>query len=258
MAALLPIQTELRAALMSQSTLRASRRIATVQVSVDCGCGPAAVQSTTFNIKAPTVVTDEIDNAEVCAGETDSVVFQVAATGAGTLSYAWTLDGNPATDADGDKTKLTVDASALSVGSHPVNVVVTGDCGTDSSAANLVVNSNPTCDCVDLASMRYSCKTHRLGRLCSVFLEWAHVPSANQGWNCGLDKDCLLVDKTGVYTVTSENATVAGSQTAQLCFTIDITCSGAPAGVPVKAPPSKPTARGSLLSKLVSAMLWAL
>ncbi len=234
----------------------------TVQVSVDCGCGPPAVQSTTFNIKAPTVVTDEIDNAEVCEGATDPVVFQVAATGAGTLSYAWTLDGNPATDADGDDTKLTVNPSALSVGSHPVNVVVTGDCGTDSSSANLVVNSNPTVT----VTLSQACDTVTKLTAAAGFdsYSWSGPGFVVDGTGtCGLDKACLLVDKTGVYTVNVEDDnSCSGSQTAQLCFTMT---SPAPAsaqasvtapGPETTLPAQKPIARESLLAKIAKVVFW--
>ena len=233
----------------------------TVQVSVDCNCGPPAVQSTTLNIKAPTVVTDDIDNVEVCDTDTDPVVFQVAATGAGTLSYAWTIGGNPATDADGDDTKLTVNPGDFNVGTHAVNVVVTGDCGTDSSSANLVINANPTVT----ITLTQECDTVSKLTATAGFdsYSWsgpAHVVDATG--TCGPDKNCLLVNKTGVYTVNvTDSNSCNGSQTAQLCFSLT---SPAPAQAKVEVPAkdsnvaTKHAAKETFLAKLTRiALLWA-
>ena len=237
----------------------------TVQVSVDCGCGPPAVQSTTFNIKAPTVVTDEIDNVEVCDTDTDPVVFDVAATGAGTLTYAWTVDGNPApADADGDDSKLTLNPGDFAVGTHAVNVVVTGDCGTDSSSANLVINTNPTvtialtqeCDTVSKLTATAGFDTY----------SWsgpAHVVDATG--TCGPDKSCLLVNKTGVYTVNVTDANSCnGSQTAQLCFSLTSPAPSQSLRAMVEVPGTdsnavpKAAAKETFLAKLTRiALLWA-
>jgi len=234
----------------------------TVQVSVDCNCGPPAVQSTTLNIKPPTVVTDEIDNVEVCDTDTDPVVFQVAATGAGTLTYAWTIDGNPATDADGDATKLTVNPGDFNVGTHAVNVVVTGDCGTDSSSANLIIHANPTVT----ITLTQQCDTISKLTATAGFdsYSWSGPTPVNDPTNtCGPTKSCLLVDKTGVYTVhVTDSNSCNGSQTAQLCFSLT---SPAPAQqakveVPVTGSPAvtKVAAKETFLAKVTRiALLWA-
>lgn len=234
----------------------------TVEVTVDCNCGPPAVQNATFEVKAPTVINDEIDNAEVCFGATDPVVFQVGASGAGPLTYAWTLDGNPATDADGDDTKLTVDASALSLGSHPVSVTVTGACNSDTSNANLVVNANPTvtitlsqeCDTISKLTATAGFDTY----------SWSGpTPVTDPSGTCGLDKACLLIDKTGVYTVdVTDSNSCAGSQTAQLCFTMTSPAPSAPGRASVTAPESeskvpaqKRVVRNSFLAGLTRVLL---
>lgn len=228
----------------------------TVQVSVDCGCGPPAVQSTTFNIKPPTVVTDEIDNVNVCDTDTAPVVFQVAATGAGTLTYAWTIDGNPATDADGDATKLTVNPGDFNVGTHAVNVVVTGDCGTDSSSANLVIHANPTVT----ITLSQECDTVSKLTATAGFdsYSWSGpTPVVDATGTCGPTKSCLLVNKTGTYTVNvTDNNSCNGSQTAQLCFTLTSPAPSQPLRAMVEVPgtdsnaaPSAP-AKETFLAKL--------
>ena len=233
----------------------------TVQVSVDCNCGPPAVQSTTFNIKPPTVVTDEIDNVEVCDTDTAPVVFQVAATGAGTLTYAWTIGGNPATDADGDDSKLTVNPGDFNVGTHAVNVVVTGDCGTDSSSANLIIHANPTVT----ITLTQECDTVSKLTATAGFdsYSWSGPTPVNDPTNtCGPTKSCLLVNKTGVYTVNvTDSNSCNGSQTAQLCFSLT---SPAPAQqakveVPAGSPAAtKVAAKETFLAKLTRvALLWA-
>ena len=235
----------------------------TVEVTVDCNCGPPAVQNATFEVKAPTSVTDEIDNAEACDGATNPVVFQVAAVGAGPLSYAWTLDGNPITDVDGDDTKLTVDASALAVGSHPVSVIVTGACNSDTSNANLVVNSNPTvtitlsqeCDTISKLTATGGFDTY----------SWSGpTPVNDPSGTCGLNKSCLLIDKTGVYTVDiTDSNSCAGSQTAQLCFSMTSPAPSAPVRASVTLPGSesnvpapKRVVRDSLLARLTRVLLF--
>jgi hypothetical protein len=228
----------------------------TVQVSVDCGCGPPAVQSTTFNIKPPTVVTDEIDNVNVCDTDTAPVVFQVAATGAGTLTYAWTIDGNTATDADGDATKLTVNPGDFNVGTHAVNVVVTGDCGTDSSSANLVIHANPTVT----ITLSQECDTVSKLTATAGFdsYSWSGpTPVVDATGTCGPTKSCLLVNKTGVYTVNVTDANSCnGSQTARLCFSLTSPAPNQPQQAMVEVPgkdfnaaPSAP-AKETFLAKL--------
>jgi len=234
----------------------------TVQVSVDCNCGPPAVQSTTLNIKPPTVITDEIDKVEVCDSDTAPVVFQVAATGAGTLTYAWTIDGNTATDADGDATKLTVNPGDFSVGTHAVHVTVTGDCGTAGSSANLVINPNPTVT----ITLTQACDTVSKLTATAGFdsYSWSGpTPVTDPTNTCGPTKSCLLVNKTGVYTVTvTDSKSCSGSQTAQLCFSLTSPAPQAQAIVepPAKdsAPATKVAAKETFLAKVTRiALLWA-
>src|SRR5262249_46015379 len=78
----------------------------------------------------------------VCAGSTVAQTFSVVATGTGTLHYAWMVDGAPF---NGDSSSISVDPSALSVGSHPVKVTVTSDCGSESAMTALTATPLPPC-----------------------------------------------------------------------------------------------------------------
>jgi hypothetical protein len=226
----------------------------TVEVTVDCGCGPTVKQSSTFAVLTKTNITDEVDNAEACLGSTDLIPFSVTAVGVN-LSYAWTLDS---VSVGGNTSSININPSALSAGPHEVKVTVTGTCGSDTSTANLQINSNPTVT----ITLSQACDTVSKLTATAGFDTYAWsgpTPVVDATGTCGPNKACLLVNKTGTYTVNVTDANSCdGSQTAQLCFTITSPAPSAPAGLPVKAPPSKPTARGSLLSKLVSVMLWAL
>jgi len=95
--------------------------------------------SGTFTISAPTAITEQPANKEVCTGQ--SVSFSVVATG-NELTYQWKKDGtniNGATQA----TYQISSVSSNSAGSY--SCVVSGACGEDitSNSATLTVNISP-------------------------------------------------------------------------------------------------------------------
>lgn len=106
----------------------------TVEATGDCN---TATQSATLTVNPNTTATDPADQT-VCQGAMAG--FSTTATGAN-VHYAWTLDGSPF---NGDNSSITVDTSALSVGSHTVGLTVTGTCGTVTHSATLTVNANTT------------------------------------------------------------------------------------------------------------------
>jgi hypothetical protein len=106
----------------------------TVEASGDCN---TASQSATLTVNPNTTATDPADQT-VCQGAMAG--FSTTATGAD-LHYAWTLDGSPF---NGDNSSITVDTSALSIGSHTVGLTVTGSCSTVTHTATLTVNANTT------------------------------------------------------------------------------------------------------------------
>ena len=105
----------------------------TVGLTVTGSCGTVN-QSATLTVNANTTATDPADQT-VCQGATAS--FSTTATGTD-LHYAWTLDGSPF---NGDSPSINVPTGSLSVGSHTVDLTVTGSCGTVTQSASLTVNA---------------------------------------------------------------------------------------------------------------------
>jgi len=102
----------------------------TVEATGSCN---TATQTATLTVNAATTATDPADQT-VCEGDTAS--FATTATGTN-VHYAWTLDGSPF---NGDSPSINV--GALPVGSHSIGLTVTGECGTVTHSATLVVRAN--------------------------------------------------------------------------------------------------------------------
>ena len=105
----------------------------TVGLTVTGECG-TVTHTATLTVQENTTATDPVDQT-VCQG--DIAVFSTTATGTD-LHYAWTLDGSPF---NGDSPSINVDTSALSVGTHTIDLTVTGACGTVTHSATLTVNA---------------------------------------------------------------------------------------------------------------------
>ncbi len=194
----------------------------TVTVDVTGDCGSASAQ-TTLTINDATEITDPPDNAEACDVSHGPVQFSVAATGTGTLHYAWTVDN---VAAGTDSASLSYDPFALNPGAHTVKVVVSSDCGSDEATATLTILGQPSA-------------TVALTQECDAFSKLTATPSGGSGsgygfsWTgpagniaaddgvCGPTRACILVTKTGTYTVTvTDSKTCSGAQEADLCLSL--------------------------------------
>ena len=192
----------------------------TVDVTGDCGSDSAA---TTLTINDATEITDPPDNAEACDVSHGPVQFTVAATGTGPLHYAWTVDN---VAAGTDSATLSYDPFALNPGAHTVKVVVTSNCGSDEATATLTILGQPSA-------------TVALTQECDAFSKLTATPSGGSGsgygfsWTgpagsiaaddgvCGPTRACILVTKTGTYTVTvTDSKTCSGAQEADLCLSL--------------------------------------
>ncbi len=105
-------------------------------------CGTVDSAAVTVTVNAATAVTDQPDDAAVCAGSTATLT--VGASGTGTLSYQW-YEGASGT------TTTTVGTNSSSFTTPALTSTtqfwcrVTGDCGTvDSAAATVTVNAATT------------------------------------------------------------------------------------------------------------------
>lgn len=116
----------------------------TVTVSGTCGI---VVRNATLTVQENTSASTPADQT-VCKG--DTATFSTSASGAGTLHYAWTVDGAPF---GGDTPSINVPTGSLSVGNHPVTVTVSGTCGIVVRNSNLTVNApTATTDPVDVST----------------------------------------------------------------------------------------------------------
>lgn len=104
----------------------------TVEATGECN---TATQTATLTVNANTHTTDPPDQT-VCQG-TDAH-FSTVASGTGSFSYAWTLDGNPV---GANSPNVTIPTGALSPGNHTVTVTTTGACGSETQTAILTVNN---------------------------------------------------------------------------------------------------------------------
>jgi len=238
----------------------------TVTVDVTGDCGSASAQ-TTLTINDATEITDPPDNAEACDVSHGPVQFTVAATGTGTLHYAWTVDN---VAAGSDSNTLSYDPFALNPGAHTVKVVVTSDCGSDEATATLTILGQPSA-------------TVALTQECDAFSKLTATPSGGSGlgygfsWTgpagsiaaddgvCGPTKGCILVTKTGTYTVTvTDSKACSGAQEADLC--LSLSSQGPPnqasKAVTMKAQPETPASprpvTSIFLAGLTQFALWLL
>jgi hypothetical protein len=93
-------------------------------------CGTATSAVSVLNVDAATVINTEPVAQNVCPGTAAS--FTVAATGTGTLTYQWRLNGADISGANA-ATYNIASAAAGNVGSY--DVIVNSSCGADTSAA---------------------------------------------------------------------------------------------------------------------------
>jgi HYR domain len=77
-----------------------------------------------------------LTNLTRCRG--DSATFTAVTSGGGALSYAWSLDGGPIGT---DNPLLIVSTGGLTEGSHTVQYIVSGECGSVTNRATLTVQS---------------------------------------------------------------------------------------------------------------------
>jgi hypothetical protein len=77
-------------------------------------------------------------NQTVCQGATAN--FSTTASGAGPFTYQWKLDGVDIAGATASS--VAIDTTSVSVGSHTVDVVVTGACNSITKTASLTVQEN--------------------------------------------------------------------------------------------------------------------
>jgi len=114
---------------------------ATYTAGVAQGSGSADVtgdnQTVTANITIGGTETTDPADQSVCQGADAS--FSTTASGSGTPTYAWTLDGSPF---NGNSSSITVPTGSLSFGNHTVEVTVTnGECGSAVQSATLTVQA---------------------------------------------------------------------------------------------------------------------
>jgi CSLREA domain-containing protein len=106
-----------------------------VSVTVSGTCG-SVTKNATLTVQENTTASTPADQT-VCQGGTAG--FSTTASGAGTLHYAWTLDGSPY---NGDSSSISVPTGSLSIGSHSISVTVSGTCGSVTRNATLTVREN--------------------------------------------------------------------------------------------------------------------
>ena len=92
----------------------------------------------TLTMNTSTTATGPSD-LTVCQGANAN--FTTTANGTAPFNYAWTLDAS-ATGTNGPS--LTVPTGSLSVGTHSVTVLVTGECGSVTNTAALTINAVTT------------------------------------------------------------------------------------------------------------------
>jgi hypothetical protein len=106
-------------------------------VEINGGCNNLTSAAAVVTVNPSTVIATQPSAVTICAGGNASMT--VAATGAGTLSYQWFLNGTPVNGA----TNATINIPNITTATQgAVTVAVTGTCGTiTSNAAQLTVNS---------------------------------------------------------------------------------------------------------------------
>jgi hypothetical protein len=108
-----------------------------VTVTGASSCANAST-SAKLTVHAATTV-GALSNQDACQTST-AATFTASATGEGTLSYAWTLDG----EAAGTNSSSFTTPSGLSVGAHSIGVTVTGSnfCDPATASATLTVHQS--------------------------------------------------------------------------------------------------------------------
>ena len=116
------------------------------KVTGSCGTSKTST-SALLTMSSPTTITTQPSSQTVCADST--AIFNVAATGSGTLTYQWqqSIDSgtnwSPITGQTGTSSTLT--GVTASMNGYRYRVVVTGTCGSvTSNAAILTVQAKPT------------------------------------------------------------------------------------------------------------------
>jgi hypothetical protein len=105
-------------------------------VIVSGGCGNVTSSNALLTVNAATTISVQPVGSTICASNTAN--FSVTASGQGTLTYQWQLNGSPISGATSSTLAVT-NAQAANAGSYAV--IVTGGCGSvTSSTATLVVN----------------------------------------------------------------------------------------------------------------------
>lgn len=101
-------------------------------------CGTVTSAAVAVTINAATVITTQPTSVTACQG---NATFTVAATGTGTLTYQWKLNGvNVTTGTGGTTNSFSVPVVAANAGSY--TVTVSGTCGSvTSNAATLTVQN---------------------------------------------------------------------------------------------------------------------
>jgi hypothetical protein len=109
----------------------------TVVVTTSGSCGSAS-QTATLTVQETTSATTP-PSQTVCQGAT--ATFSTTASGTGPFTYQWKLDGSNIAGATGSS--VNINTSSLSAGSHSVDVVVDGVCGSVIRSTTLTVNTAP-------------------------------------------------------------------------------------------------------------------
>jgi len=105
-------------------------------VVVSGGCGNVTSSNAALTVQPATLISSQPSASTICQNNTAN--FAVTATGQGTLSYQWKLNGNAISGATGS-TLAVSNAQAINAGSYTVDI--TAGCGTTSSnTAALSVN----------------------------------------------------------------------------------------------------------------------
>ncbi len=108
-------------------------------VVVTGGCGALASSDAALAVNPATSISSDPAASTICAGNTAN--FSVTASGTGSLSYQWQLDGS---DVSGETSSTLAVSNAQSVNAGSYTVIVTGSCGNStSSGAALQVDSPP-------------------------------------------------------------------------------------------------------------------
>ena len=84
----------------------------------------------------PRTTAAPLTNLTRCRG--DSATFTAVTSGGGMLNYAWSLDGTPI---GANSPLLTVPTGGLTEGSHTVQYIVNGECGSVTNRATLTIQS---------------------------------------------------------------------------------------------------------------------